>query len=279
LIALALELLRRFLREHPLEAAQALESVSANERADILADEPPDAAVAILRALSPAAAAECLQKMEIRSAVALLTRMPSGPAAQRVIRLSWATQHALLSAMPAPWNDNLERALHAPPHTAGAVMSRHVPALPESLTVGVAIAHLEARPGQLAFEIFVVDGLGRLVGRTDLAEVHKSPVLRPLSALMQPKPASIALRSPVRSLPHDSLWRRFDTLPVVDPSGLLMGAVSHRALRALSDHREQPPTMLASPLVDAGELVWSGYAAAIDVAAAVLNQPENDDGA
>ncbi len=279
MIALALDLLRRFLREHPVEAARALESVTADERADILADEPPDGAVEILRALSPAGAAEALQKMEIRSAVALLSRMPSGPAAQRMIRLSWATQQALLSAVPAAWNQNLERALHAPPHSVAALMSRLAPALPEILTVGEAKEHLAARPGQLGFEVYVIDPAGRLIGRTDLAEIHKSPALRPLSALMQPKPASISLRSPARSLLHDPLWRRFDTLPVVDSSGLLMGALSHRSLRSLSDQREQPSSMLASPFVDAGELIWSGYTAAIDVAAAVLNQPENDDGA
>ena len=92
MIDLALGLLRRFLREHPREAARALESVSAEERADILADEPPESAVAVFQALAPAAGAEALHGMEIRSAVALLTRLPSGPAAQRVMRLSWATQ-------------------------------------------------------------------------------------------------------------------------------------------------------------------------------------------
>jgi len=279
LIDLALELLRRFLREHPAEAARALESVSAEERADILADEPPDSAVQVLRALSPAASAEALQGMEIRSAVALLTRMPSGPAAQRVMRLSWATQEALLSAVPAPWNKNLERALLTPPHSAGAFMTRHAPALPEDLTVGEAIEHLRRRPGQLSFEIFVVDRAGRLSGRTDLAEIHKSPTVRPLTGLMQPKPASLALRTPIRSLLHDPLWQRYDTLPIVDPSGLMLGALAHRALRARAETKDKAPAMLASPLVDASDLIWSGYAAAVDVAVAVLHRPEDEDGA
>lgn len=277
---LALDLLRRFLRAHPAEAARALEAVSAEERADILADEPPDSAVQVLRSLSPAAAAEALQGMEIRSAVALLTRMSSGPAAQRVMRLSWATQEALLSAVPAPWNRNLERALFTPPHSAGAIMTRHAPALPEDLTVGEAIEQLRRRPGQLSFEVFVVDRVGRLSGRTDLAEIHKSPAVRPLTGFMQPKPAALALRTPIRSLLHDPLWQRYDTLPIVDPSGLLLGALAHRALRAMAEKKEQAHDLLASPLVDVSDLIWSGYAAAVDVAVAVLQRPEdNEDGA
>ncbi len=279
MIELALDLLRRFLREHPAESARALEAIGVEERADLLADEPPDSAAQVVRALSPAAAAEALQGMEIRSAVALLTRMPSGPAAQRVMRLSWATQEALLSAVPAPWKKNLERALLTPPHSAGAFMTRHAPALPEDLTAGQAIEHLGRRPGQLAFEVFVVDRAGRLSGRTDLAEIHKSPAVRPLTGFMQPKPASLALRTPIRSLLHDPLWRRYDTIPIVDPSGLLLGALAHRALRAMAEKKDKTPAMLASPLVDASDLIWSGYAAAGDVAVAVLQRPEEEDGA
>ena len=279
MIDLALGLLRRFLREHPLEAARALESVVAEERADLLADEPPESAVAILQALSPAAGAEALHGMEIRSAVALLTRLPSGPAAQRVMRLSWATQEALLGATPAPWGPNLERALLAPPHSAGTIMNRHASALPEDLTVGEAIEHLQRRPGQLAFEVFVVDRNGKLTGRTDLAEIHKSPKVRPLTGLMQPKPHAVAFRSPLHPLLHNPLWRRFDVLPVVDGSGLLLGGLTHRSLRALAERKENKPMSLASPLVEASDLIWSGYAAAIDVAASVLHPQESDDGA
>jgi len=279
LIELAVDLLRRFMRSHPLEAARALEAIGPEECADILADEPPESAAEVLQALSPAAGAEALHGMEIRSAVALLTRLPSGPAAQRMMRLSWAAQEALLSAIPAPWNQNLERALQRPDHSAGAIMNRHPPALPEDLTVGDAIERLRSRPGQLSFEVFVLDRRGKLTGRTDLAEIFKSPKVRPLTGFMQPKPKSIALTAAVRPLLHDVLWRRFDTLPVVDPSGLLLGALSHRSLRMLAEKKEATPMGVASPLVDASDLIWSGYAAAIDVAAAVLNQPEAEDGA
>lgn len=279
MIDLALDLLRQFLRRHPLEAARALEATEAAERADILADEPPESAAAAMAALSPAAAAEALHAMEVRSAVALLTRMPTGIAAQRLRRLSWASQEALLSAVPNPWQSNLERALQTPPHSAGAVMSRHPGALPEDLTVAEAISQLQSRPGQLGFELFVIDRAGRLTGRTDLAEVYKSPGVRPLTGLMQPKPQAVSLHEHLHPLLADAAWKRFDTLPVVDAAGLLIGAVSHRALRALTEDKESRPIGLASPVVEASDLIWSGYAAAVDVAASILRPRESEDGA
>lgn len=279
MIDLALSLLRRFLRRHPLEAARALEAVSAEERADILADEPPESAVEVFKSLSPVAGSEVLHGMEIRSAVALLARLPPGLAAQRMMRLSWATQEALLSALPAPWGQNLERALLAPQHSVGSAMNRHAPALPEDFTVREAIQHLNGRPGQLSFEVFVVNRKGQLSGRTDLAEIYKSPDVRPLTGLMQPKPRAIAFRAMLRSLLQDPLWSRFDSLPVVDGAGLLLGALSHRSLRALAGKKEVTPIALASPLIEASGLIWAGYAAAVDVAASVLQQQQESEDA
>ncbi|MBI1355326.1 MAG: hypothetical protein GC160_13335 [Acidobacteria bacterium] len=271
---LELRLVRRFLRDHPADAARALEGVSAEERADLLGDEPPESAAEILRLLLPAAAAEALQAMEIRSAVALLARMPPGQAAQKVRRLSWATQDALLRAVPAPWHKPLERALATPAFTAGALMQRHPPALAEDLTAPEALAEVERRPGQLAFDVFVIERhSGRLTGRTDLAELHKASPARTLSGLMHPRPASISADALAVGLPRDPLWLRHETLPVTDALGLLVGSLSHRALRALLGEGDRP-SGLASPVVEATELVWSGYMAALDVATTLLRRPQ-----
>ncbi len=272
---LELRLVRRFLQDHPLEAARALEATTAEERAALLADEPPEAAAAVLRRLSPAAASEALQAMELRSATALICRLPVGSAAQRLMRLALSTQEAMLHAVPETWRAPLAEALRFSRAGVGALMERQPPALPHDITAAEAVQELQRRPAQLAFDVFVVDRAGKLVGRTTLAEVHKAPGSQSLAGLLHPNPERLSLRASAATLLQDALWRRHDTLPVTDEGGLLVGALSHRRLRAAAGE-ERSPTGMASPAVEATELVWSGYIAALDVLAALTTRIRTD---
>ncbi len=274
---LEVALVRRFLREHPLEAARSLETIAAEERGALLADEPPDQAAKVLLRLCPAAAAEALQAMELRSAVALICRLPAAPAAQRLMRLSWAAQDAMLHAVPEPWRGTLSGALFFSRSGVGALMERQPPALADDLTAAGAVVELQRRPAQLAFDVFVVDRGGRLVGRTTLAEIHKAPALQSLGGLLHPNPERISLRASADMLLNDSVWQRYDTLPVTDESGLLVGSLSHRRLRAAKAKQEHRPATLASPVVEATELVWSGYMATLDVITAFATQLRTGD--
>ena len=276
---LEVQLVRRFLREHPLEAARALEKISAEERASLLADEPPEQAAAVLRELAPAPAAEALRAIELRAATALICRLPAGAAAQRLMRLAWGAQEAMLHAVPEPWRKPLGDALSFSGTDVGAFMDRQPPALPLELTVSEAVTELERRPAQLAFDVFVVDRRGKLAGRTTLAEIYKAPGAQSLEGLVAPHPERLSLRASAAALLDDPLWRQHDTLPVTDESGLLVGSLSHRRLRAAAARERRDTEGLASPIVEATELVWSGYTAAFDALTALTEPLRNDTGA
>ena len=113
---LEVRLVRHFLREHPLEAARALEKISAEERAALLADEPPERAAAGSARTRSGCSAEALRTMELRAATALICRLPAGTAAQRLMRLASSAQEAMLHAVPEPWRK---------PLGGGAVVLRH----------------------------------------------------------------------------------------------------------------------------------------------------------
>ena len=132
------------------------------------------------------------------------------------------------------------------------------------------LAFLSARPARMALDVFVEDREHGLVGRIDMRALDHWAASRELRGVMAPDPPRLPLRASLRAVRDDVLWRRFDTLPVVDDSGLFAGALPHLALRMAAQRDSKPDA--SSPggaFVEFAELAWTGYVAAVDVASSL----------
>jgi len=267
-----LRLLRRFLAEHPREAAVALEVSPSSEAAAVLSDQPPEIAVQVWKQMAIPAAAAALGAMEVPSAVALLCRIEAPLAALMIFRQNLPVARTLTQACPDPWRTAIERACSAGPLSVGALMHPAPPALPADWTARQAGEFLTKHPEFLAFDIFVVDRSWHLVGRTDLFRLANSAGGNTVGARMQPSAPSLLLHSAVAAAREDALWRSNDVLPVTDAAGLLVGALSHKRLRSKEDKVSDEPVELRSLLIDAAELAWTGFTGAVDAAATVTRQ-------
>lgn len=267
-----LRLLRHFLVEHPQEAAVALETAPAAEAAAILADQPPDEAVPVWRHMAIPAAAAALGAMEVPSAVALLCRIAAPRGALMILRQTLPVARTLVQACPNPWRTALERAHQSGPLSAGALMHPAPAALPVDWTVRQAGEFLTRHPEFLTFDIFVADREWRLVGRTDLHRLATSAGSHTIGARMQRNPASLPMHSAVAAVREDVLWRTNDVLPVTGEGGLLMGTLWHQRLRSMEDKLSVQPAELRSLAIEVAELAWTGFAGAIEAAAAMTRQ-------
>jgi Mg/Co/Ni transporter MgtE len=266
-----LRLLRHFLSEHPLEAAMALETAPVAEAAAILADQSPEVAVRVWQHMAIPAAAASLGAMELPSAIALLCRISAPRAALMIYRQSLPVARNFLHACPDPWRTALERACDAGPLSVGALMHPAPAALPVDWTVRKTGEFLTRHPEFLAFDIFVVDREWRLVGRTDLHRLATSAGGQVIGGRMQRQPSHLLLHSAVAAAREDILWRTNEVLPVTDEVGLLVGALWHKRLRSMEDKLSEQPVELRSLAIEIAELAWTGFAGALEAAAAVTH--------
>jgi Mg/Co/Ni transporter MgtE len=215
-------------------------------------------------------AAEALERMEVPSAVALACRIEAPVAAMLLRRVPLPARPNILFVCPEPWKTSIESALAAPRGSVGSLMDTRAGVFPEDWKISEVLAYLQARPSRLALDVFVARRDHKLVGRIDLRALEGRLSVRELRGAMAPDPPRLTAASAVRFVRDDALWRKFDTLPVVDEQGIFLGALSHRALRMLeSEAGDRTEGRAGGAFVELAELAWTGYVAAVDVASSL----------
>lgn len=251
-------LARRFLEDHPGEAAAVLEARSAGEGAACLDDAPEAVAAGVLARMAPAAAGACLEQLTPDRAAAVVERLPFGVVSAMLRRMGRGRAEALLDAMPRGAAASLRVLLHRPENTAGALMDPRVLALPADLDVADAITQVRAAAGRVIYYLYVVDRDQKLAGVLNMRELLLAPGQAPLGDVMQRPVARLSVDDTRRAVLDHPAWRVHSALPVVDEEGRFLGAIRHETVRGLE--RESTRTVHAAPTletaVELGELFW-----------------------
>lgn len=270
MLDLELKLLRRYLSSHPAEAARELEKLPRHEAATILADQTAELAAGLALRMRWASAAECFGRMEPQSAAAVLCRLPPSTSSTLMRRLTLKTRRAIFDAMPRHWREPVEQSLRYPEGSVGAMMDAAPRELPESTTAGEALELLARESGPLDSELFVIDSERRLYGTVTIGDVLQADPGTPIEKLCHRGIGSLDPVLPAAAAAEARIWTDFETAPVVDNQGRLVGAVRHRRLR---EYLEGELSGAGSTAVDSayafGEVCWNGLAAAIGVLAGV----------
>jgi magnesium transporter len=265
-------LLCAFLGQHPVEAASLLERLPSSEAAEVLEDIDPEAAATALRRMAAPAAVACLVSLKRERAGAIVAGVPVEIASNLLRRMEPECRQAIVETLPSRTADALGVLLLHPENTAGALMDPLIQVLPEDITVGEALSLIQRFPRELYFYVYIVDRSHLLAGVLDIRELMLAAREETLSAIMRPVVAKLSPWADLKSIMAHPGWRDFDALPVVDESGLFLGAIRNRRIRDLerdlaSAHEARGGIAL---LLNLGELYWSGLGQVVlDVAAAV----------
>ena len=270
MLDLELRLLRRYLSRHPTEAARALEKLPRQEAATILADQTAELAAELAARMRWAAASECVGRMGPVSAAAVLCRLPPPSSATLLRRLPPRARRAILDQMPHHWREPVEHSLRYPQGSIGAMMDSVPRELPRGLSAGEALEILNHESGPLDGDLFVIDAERRLYGAVSLGDLLRADYATELDSLCHCGIASLDPVVPAAAIADDPIWMDFDTAPVLDGQGRLLGAVRHRRLREyLAGERSGSSSRPADVAYAFGEVCWNGLAAALGVLAGV----------
>lgn len=273
-----------FMETHPADAARLLERTAPAEAAALLGEVPVGVAAEILRQMAPAAAAGCSAAIPLERLAEIVGELPLDAAVPVMHRLEPDLRDAVLARLPVSAEVPLRRQLAFGPHTAGALADPLTLALPEDITVAVALERLRERGAHLLNYLYVVARDHTLVGVLDLPELMSARPEDPLAAAMRREPIRLEADTGFVTLLAHPAWQHLDALPVVDGGGRLVGAIRHMTVRRLEAElglRARSESVLAT-LVGLSELYWAGLAGMFPrVAAAVLppRSPPTEPGA
>lgn len=225
---------REFFKQHPRDAAMAMDSFDTQVQLDYLEKLPENTAREVYSHLNPEIAAELLALMDDRLFAELFANMNTHKVARLLSRLDQRTIKNKLALLPEIRSREIRDYLNYPEDTAGSLMDTSLVMFKEGNTVKDVLNRLRKVRDRRITIIFVIDDSDRLAGKVPLQVVAISQPGERLSSLMEEAPAVPALAHKeeiLEVMEQEQLLQ----IPVVDVNKQLLGIIRNDALMSASN--------------------------------------------
>lgn len=264
------EFTNAFMRAHPADAAQVLQSVAPTEAAALFAAAPVRVGALVLAAMLPSAAARSIDALEDERAMALLGALGAQPAVLVLRHVAEPRRTRLIAGLPTTVSLTSRLLLGYPEDSVGAWTDAQVVALPGDTRTGAALERLR-NADDPAERLFVVGSGQRLAGWLKLAVLLRAPAGVPLDSLME-RAEALAAQTPLAAAASHPGWQRSTALAVVEADERLLGVLTSDALarasgratpHARTDAAQSVPGVLAQGY-------WESLSAMVQAGATLL---------
>lgn len=221
---------RRFLLDHPGEAAQAMEGMAQKEAASLLSVHSLPVLLSVWPHLLGDVAEGIFAHLPERLQRGLLAELDPSPAATLLSRMTPEARERCLGLLAPALRTEIETLLRYPPGVAGQLMDPRAPAFRRGLTVAEAEARLRAQRVRSLRELYLVDEGGRLDGRVELQDLAVADPKERLDGIARPLLAAVQELTQREDVVEQLERHRLTSLPVVDVHGRLLGVIHHEGL-------------------------------------------------
>lgn len=242
-----------FMRAHPADAAEVLQSISPSEAATLFAAVPVRVGARVLASMLPSAAARVVDVLEDERAMALLGALGAQPAVLVLRHVAEPRRTRLIAGLPTTVALTSRLLLGYPEDSVGAWADPQVIALPGETRAGTALERVR-NADDPAERVFVVGPGQRLAGWLKLGALLRAPSGAPLDSLMERVDAVLAAQTPLAGAARHPGWQHSASLPVVEADQRLLGVLTSDALarargrtlpRVAADDPDSVPGVLA----------------------------------
>ena len=234
-----------FMRSHPADAAQVLQSISPSEAATLFATVPVRVGARVLAAMLPSAAARVVDVLEDERAMALLGALGAQPAVLVLRHVAEPRRTRLIAGLPTTVALTSRLLLGYSEDSVGAWADPQVIALPGETRAGTALERVR-NADDPPEQVFVVGPGQRLAGWLKLGVLLRAPSAAPLDSLMARVDAVLAAQTPLAGAARHPGWQHSAALPVVEADERLLGVLTSDAL-ARARGRTVPRTHAHDP--------------------------------
>lgn len=215
-------------REHPADVADAIEAMSVEDGAEVLAALPPEAAADALEHMDEEDAEQYVAELAPERVASAIHEMAPDDAADLLAELPAERVAEILADLDPADRSRLEALMAYPPESAGGIMSPEVTALAEDLTVAAAVDELRriADESEQLYYTYVVDRDKRLVGVLSLRDLLVGRSTQHLRDIMISNIVSVPASMDREEVAALFTKYGYLALPVVDANRRLLGIVT-----------------------------------------------------
>ncbi len=221
---------RRFLLEHPAQAADVIDGFGRAAAIELFADHQSDTLVNVWRHLSPARIDEIVPALPEKLLKQVLHALDPAMLAISLQRISEDSRNRCLALLPRRAEAEVRRLMDYPAGSAGRVMDSRIPSFRAEQPVALTLEQLrQSKPKDLR-QLFLVDAERRLTGVVNLHDLMIAEPTDFLKEIARPPSAAVSPFDDREEVAQKLRDFQLDALPVVDIHGRLIGAIRHDAL-------------------------------------------------
>ncbi len=213
---------------HPADTADLLECLSSEERTKVFSLVSDELAGSVMAEVEAHKRQELLEGLNPDKVFGIVSRLDSDDAADIVAQLPPPVAEVVFRRMEESEAGELRKILRYAEDSAGGIMALEVVSVSEGITVGQAIDEVRRQASEVGefYQIFVVDGVGRLVGTIPLHTLVVSNPSEKVASVLDRD--VVAVQTGMDQEEVASLVSKYDlvSVPVVDAFGRLVGRIT-----------------------------------------------------
>lgn len=233
----AIEIVKKFIQNDPLKAAQALETLAAADAAQVLKDLPPAVAAQCLEHLPPLTAAQLLEKNSKECAALIMLRISKYHAADVFRRFNPEFAKAVIPLLAHDFSKDIAEILDYPAESAGRMMHTDFLAFRRDMKVREVIAKLRqmAKKQLPATYCYVVDDENTLLGVLNMRDLLLGSPEAQVEEVMIKEVAKVSPFADREELVTMFSKKHFLAVPVVNETGRIIGIVNTKNIIASTE--------------------------------------------
>lgn len=221
---------RRYLIDHPLEAAVRIEQLPAEQTVPILSHQTAEVLAGLWQYLTINVGAALLSRLPDKLRAELLTDLMPNEALRFLSVLEEPERLQYLDQLDVDVQHELQSLMVYPEDSAGRLMDSRIQVFREAVTVAQALDSLRQSKAKTTRSLFLVDNEGRLAGKVAIQDLALAAPEERLTDLAQPVSAAANSVSSQREVADTMERYKVADLPVVDVNGILLGVVYNARL-------------------------------------------------
>jgi CBS domain-containing protein len=221
---------------HPVDLADILEELSGEERMSIFNALETEIAAETLEETEPRVQRELVESLRRERIVELLNTMTAAQIADILEILPRFEAEALKGSLSRETSAKVNELLSHHEVSLSSIATNRYLALPETATVNDALTKFRDRVQRydIIMYVYVIAPDGTLKGVIDIRELIRAGTEETLGSIMTEQVVALTPDDTIADAAREFAKYDFRSLPLVDKSGKLIGAIRHKDLTAVA---------------------------------------------
>lgn len=226
-----------FINRHPYQAAQVLEELQDVEVAEFIQELPTGNALTLLNFMDPFKTANCFALFPSDFCTTLFEESDLALAESIIRQLDEPMRLKILTALSPDRSNALKRKLEQMPNTVGMFMVP-IAAVKIDMLVSDAIVLIKKIKEGLGCYLSVVGSEGSLEGIVRLEKLLLADHSSPITSIMTTAIPKFYADMPLIGIVNHPAWYEYNSIPIVDGSERLLGALPYSRTQELKGKKE-----------------------------------------